>query len=229
MRPRVGAAIAAAAALTAAGCGTGGYVASGDKGNGKTLFVQRCGSCHVLADAGTTGKIGPNLDDAFGFARKQGFEESTFRQVVEKQIYYPIQPMPANLATGKDAQDIATYVASVAGNPSAAGVPPAAAPGGSSGAGASGEAQQPPGGAASNPDAAGKQVFVSSCGGCHTLKDAGTTGNVGPDLDKLHPDAAVVKRQVRDGGGGMPAFGDQLTEQQIAAVAAYVADATKSG
>lgn len=115
MRRRVGAGLACAAVLAAAGCGTGGLVEAGDSGNGKALFVQRCGSCHTLADAGTSGKIGPNLDDAFAFNRDQGFKESTFRQVVEKQIFYPVKPMPANLAKGKDATDIATYVAKVAG------------------------------------------------------------------------------------------------------------------
>jgi len=48
-----------------------------------------------------------------------------------------------------------------------------------------------PTGAQGDP-AAGKQVFASSgCGGCHTLKAAGSSGTTGPDLDTLKPDAAL--------------------------------------
>ncbi len=71
--------------------------------------------------------------------------------------------------------------------------------------------------------AAGKAVFQkASCGGCHTLKDAGTTGTVGPNLDTLKPDEATVERQVTNGGGAMPAFKGTLTPDQIKAVASYV-------
>ena len=69
----------------------------------------------------------------------------------------------------------------------------------------------------------GKEVFTSSCGGCHTLADAGTSGVTGPNLDDAAPDAATVKAYVRGGGGGMPAFGDNLSNAEIDAVAAYVA------
>jgi mono/diheme cytochrome c family protein len=71
--------------------------------------------------------------------------------------------------------------------------------------------------------ASGKEVFTSSCGGCHTLADAGTSGASGPNLDDAAPDAATVKAYVRGGGGGMPAFGDELPNAEIDAVAAYVA------
>ena len=72
--------------------------------------------------------------------------------------------------------------------------------------------------------AEGKQVFASAgCAGCHTLKAAGASGQVGPNLDSLKPDAAAVEAQVTAGGGGMPAFKDQLSPAQIKAVAAYVA------
>jgi outer membrane protein assembly factor BamB len=70
----------------------------------------------------------------------------------------------------------------------------------------------------------GKQVFVSNCGTCHTLGAAGTTGNVGPNLDQLKPSAATVELMVRNGGGGMPSFQGRLSSAQIAAVAKYVAD-----
>ena len=71
----------------------------------------------------------------------------------------------------------------------------------------------------------GKDVFTSSCGGCHTLADAGTSGAVGPNLDDAAPDAATVKAFVRGGGGGMPSFGDKLSNAEIDAVAAYVSSA----
>ena len=54
--------------------------------------------------------------------------------------------------------------------------------------------------------AAGKAVFTTNCGGCHTLSDAGTTGTVGPNLDDVKPDAATVSTQVINGGGAMPPF-----------------------
>jgi len=74
--------------------------------------------------------------------------------------------------------------------------------------------------------AAGKEVFVANCGSCHTLADAGTIGNIGPNLDSLAPPYDTVVTQVTNGGGGMPPFGDKLSEQQIQDVAAYVSSAT---
>ena len=80
-----------------------------------------------------------------------------------------------------------------------------------------------PSGGVEGDAAAGKAVFASAgCGGCHTLKAAGASGNVGPNLDELHPNFKAVHDQVEHGGGGMPAFHGQLSEQQIANVAAYV-------
>jgi mono/diheme cytochrome c family protein len=76
--------------------------------------------------------------------------------------------------------------------------------------------------------AAGKTVFTESCGSCHALADAGTTGTTGPNLDDIQPDEATVSSQVTNGGGGMPAFGGTLSEQQIADVSAYVAQAAGS-
>jgi mono/diheme cytochrome c family protein len=71
-------------------------------------------------------------------------------------------------------------------------------------------------------EADGKEVFVGNCGSCHTFADAGTTGTIGPDLDQLSADAAAVEAQVRSGGGGMPAFEGELTDDEIVAVADYV-------
>jgi outer membrane protein assembly factor BamB len=77
--------------------------------------------------------------------------------------------------------------------------------------------------------ASGKTVFASNCGSCHTLNAAGTSGTVGPNLDQLKPDMATVERQVRNGGGGMPAFEGRLSDAQIMAVAAYVAQNAGKG
>jgi mono/diheme cytochrome c family protein len=77
--------------------------------------------------------------------------------------------------------------------------------------------------------AAGKKVFeTAGCKGCHTLKDAGATGNVGPNLDQAKPPLDLVVDRVTNGKGVMPSFSGQLSEQQIADVAAYVVQATKS-
>ena len=95
--------------------------------NGKEQFVAKCASCHVLERAGATGVTGPNLDEAFQRARKDGFGETTFEGLVHAQILNPaknpqIDPdtkrqatMPAKLVTGEDAEDVAAYVASAAG------------------------------------------------------------------------------------------------------------------
>jgi len=66
-------------------------------------------------------------------------------------------------------------------------------------------------------------VFSDTCGGCHTLSAAGTSGTTGPNLDDVSLDAAAIEGIVRDGRGGMPAFGDQLSDEEIAAVAEFVA------
>ena len=69
----------------------------------------------------------------------------------------------------------------------------------------------------------GAQVFASSgCGGCHTLKAAGASGSVGPNLDQLRPSAAAVAAIVRSGGGSMPSFASKLSAAQISALAGYV-------
>jgi mono/diheme cytochrome c family protein len=74
---------------------------------------------------------------------------------------------------------------------------------------------------------AGKQVFeTAGCKSCHTLKDAGATGTVGPNLDQAKPPDALVVERVTNGKGVMPSFSGQLTPQQISDVAAYVVQAT---
>jgi mono/diheme cytochrome c family protein len=76
---------------------------------------------------------------------------------------------------------------------------------------------------------AGKAVFASAgCGGCHTLADANASGNVGPNLDDAKPSTELVTERVTNGKGAMPSFRGQLTEQQIADVAAYVSSTAGS-
>jgi sulfite dehydrogenase len=76
--------------------------------------------------------------------------------------------------------------------------------------------------------AAGKQVFqTAGCTGCHTLKDAGANGTVGPNLDQAKPPLDRVVDRVTNGKGVMPSFSGQLSEKQIADVAAYVVQATQ--
>ena len=79
------------------------------------------------------------------------------------------------------------------------------------------------GGSETGDAANGEQVYASAgCGGCHTFEAAGSTGSVGPNLDDAAPSFDLVVTQVTNGGGAMPAFGDELSEQEIRDVAAFV-------
>lgn len=90
------------------------------------------------------------------------------------------------------------------------------------------ETGESPGGGAEGDAAAGEAVFTSAgCGGCHTLGAAGSSGEVGPNLDETKPDYELVVDRVTNGLGGMPSFEGQLDEKQIQDVAAYVVDATQ--
>jgi mono/diheme cytochrome c family protein len=121
--------VLAATALVAAGCGAVAMVTSGNAAAGKALFKKNCGGCHTLANAGTSGAVGPNLDAAFGPDKKQGFDEQTIRDVVRGQIAYadettgtavkgvPTPGMPPNIVTGQQARDVAYYVAKCAAVP----------------------------------------------------------------------------------------------------------------
>jgi mono/diheme cytochrome c family protein len=219
MRRRLGVALACLAALAAAGCGSEARVEEDEAvaARGKQLCINgvgekpACGNCHTLADAGTRGTLGPNLDDAYRVLRTDhGFDESTIRDVVRGQIAYPTADppnpdapsgMPANLVTGQDADDVAAYVASVAGLPVEDGA-------------------EATGGGPTD----GKTIFTQECGSCHVLSAAGTSGTIGPDLDEAKPSLQEAVRQVRNGGGGMPAFEGQLSDEQIEAVSQFVAE-----
>lgn len=103
-------------AVAAAGCGRS---EDPDLANGKTLFIGKgtCGSCHTLKRAGTQGTQGPNLDDAFAQARRDGLGQKTIEGVVKRQIAHTRRSsiMPSGLVHGQDARDVAAYVALVAG------------------------------------------------------------------------------------------------------------------
>jgi cbb3-type cytochrome c oxidase subunit III len=205
----------AALAVVLAACGTGG-IASGaaDQENGKKLFQEKCAGCHALAAAGSSATLGPNLDDAFAQARADGYKESAILNIVHDQIRFPGNyptaannpnylkvNMPANLVKGTDAEDVAAYVAANAGVQGFA------------------ESQLISG-------TNGKLIFQKKCASCHTLKDAGATGTIGPNLDELMPAFAIVQKQVTNGGRVMPAFKDLLAKAQIDAVAKYVSTHT---
>ena len=235
MRVAVWSAVAACAAVLVAalaGCGAGGFSSGGSRAAGEELFTQRCGTCHVLAAAGTRGTIGPNLDDAFAQAREDGMTDDTFAQVVAGQIRYPIED-PSTEAPGmpgpdgpqgtlptcdevedgafcvedrdQAVDDIAEFVGAVAGT----GAEPA--PPGNGDGGGDGEATD------------GKSIFQAECAACHTLADAGTSGTVGPNLDESRPTKTLALERVTEGRGAMPPFEDTLSPQQIEAVAEYVA------
>jgi plastocyanin len=94
-------------------CSTSSGESHADLISGKRLFVQKCGSCHVLARANTKGTVGPNLDESFQQALKDGMKRSGVRGAVHGWILHPNpqSPMPAKLVTGDDANDVASYVA----------------------------------------------------------------------------------------------------------------------
>ena len=86
---------------------------------GKRQFVAKCGSCHILARAGTKGIVGPNLDEAFRQGLSEGEARSTVRGIVEGQILNPNPEgaMPKNLVGGATRGDVAAYVSSVVARP----------------------------------------------------------------------------------------------------------------
>jgi cbb3-type cytochrome c oxidase subunit III len=188
--------------------------AHADLQNGQKLFQSTCAGCHTLQAAGASGTVGPSLDAAFAYDKQQGMAQSSVENVVLDQIRLgsgpietyttgkkltPLQQMPANLLKGQDAVDVAAYVASVAGQNGGESVSP------------------------SSLGTNGQAIFKGvGCAGCHTLKAAGATGTVGPNLDQLKPSTSVVAHQVTVGGGVMPSFKNTLSAAQIQAVAQYV-------
>ena len=164
-RPLLVLAALAGLVVVASGCGT----TSADTTRGRILFVQKCGVCHTLAQAGTTAQVGPNLDSSLAAAREIGENSDTVEGIVKAQVENPrpvnddpAVSMPADIASGQDLDDIAAYLGKYAGVPGAA--PP--------------EVEGGP----------GAQVFANNgCGGCHTLAAANSGGTTGPDLDEVLP------------------------------------------
>jgi mono/diheme cytochrome c family protein len=215
-RPLLALAALAALAVPAAGCGT----SSADTERGRILFIQKCGGCHKLAQAGTAPGVGPDLDAAFAAARASGQNSETIEGVTEAQIdnprpgnENPMVSMPPDLVTGQDAKDVAAYVALYAGVP---GAEPPRVPGGP-----------------------GAQVFASaSCGGCHTLAAAKSGGQTGPNLDEVLPgqSAAMVHKSIVDpnaditpgyAAGVMPGeYETSLTSKELKDLVAYLISST---
>jgi mono/diheme cytochrome c family protein len=176
IRPLLVLAALTAVVAAASGCGT----STADTTRGRVLFVQKCGVCHTLAQAGTTAQIGPNLDAAFAAARTAGEGGDTVEGIVKAQVEFPrpsnsdpAVSMPRDVVTGQDLEDVVAYVGRYAGVPGAA--PP-----------------QVPGGP-------GAQVFANNgCGGCHTLAAAKSGGVTGPNLDEVLPgqSAATIEESI---------------------------------
>lgn len=174
----------AACAFLAAGlsaCENDNVAGNADLIAGKKAFAQKCGSCHVLERAGTTGAIGPNLDEAFRRALGEGFGRSTIHGVVASQIKHPADVpedspayMPPDLVEGRLVGDVAAYVAMAAARPGED----------------TGKLATAGGGPAVPKDAPpGLKLFVAgkgdaqSCGNCHQLGAAKTQATTGPNLD----------------------------------------------
>jgi mono/diheme cytochrome c family protein len=209
----------AALALVGSGCGT----STADEQRGRILFVQKCGVCHAMAQAGTTAQIGPNLDDAFAAAREAGEGGETIEGIVEAQVEFPrpsndnpAASMPADIVTGQDLEDVAAYVGMYAGVPGAA---PPEVPGGP-----------------------GAQVFANNgCGGCHTLAEAESGGTVGPNLDEVLPGQtlAMIEKDIADPNASiakgfppnvMPAdYAQSLTPKELEDLAQFLLESTQSG
>jgi mono/diheme cytochrome c family protein len=219
IRPLLALAALAALVVAASGCGT----TSSDETRGRVLFVQKCGVCHTLAQAGTTAQIGPNLDDAFASARAAGEGGQTIEGIVKAQVEYPrpdngnpAVSMPAEIVTGQDLDDVAAYVGTWAGKPGAA---PPKVPGGP-----------------------GAQVFANNgCGGCHTLAAAKSGGVTGPNLDEVLPGQsdAMVEESIVDPNAEiakgypanvMPANFDTLIDPtEIEQLVEYLVESTGKG
>ncbi len=218
-RTILGLAALAATMLLASGCGT----STADPEHGRVLFIQKCGTCHELAEAGTTAQIGPNLDDAFSAAREAGEGGETIEGVVEAQVELPrpstddpAVSMPPKIVEGQELEDIAAYVGKWAGVPGAA---PPEVPGGP-----------------------GAQVFANNgCGGCHTLKAANAGGTVGPNLDEVlvGQSPAMIHESIVDPNAeiakGYPAnvmpgtFEESLTPKEIEDLVEYLSNETGGG
>lgn len=218
-KPLFAAVAAAAVALAVGACGR----EEADLSNGKALFTERCGSCHILGRAGTQGRTGPDLDASFRAGLADGMNRETVEGIVQSQIDNPRNSsvMPANLVRGEDARDVAAYVAFAAAR--AGEDEGALAEAGLAGA------------------RTGEQIFTAAgCGACHKLSKAGTSGETGPSLDDLASAAAergeggpeeYVQESLVDPDsftvegfqtGVMPSYDGKLDEKQLSALVDYL-------
>jgi cytochrome c6 len=208
----------AAAVFALGGC-AGETTESGnaDLTGGKELFGQKCGGCHVMQAAQSVGQTGPNLDHAFGYPRSQDFDQTTFFEVTLGQMEIPVPPMPdfdeegtENFLPEEDRIAIAAFVAECAAlnRRQLEQRNPVCAAGGGGGQGAT----------------RGQAIFSQSCASCHTLAAADASGTIGPNLDQSQIGLDAAIQQIIEGGGGMPPFGDTLSQQQIRAVARYIVE-----
>jgi mono/diheme cytochrome c family protein len=194
-----------------------------DLSNGKAQFVEKCGSCHELARAGTGGTQGPSLDAAFQTALADGIDRDTVEGIVHKQILHPRSDsiMPAGLVKGDDARDVAAYVGFAADK--------------------SGQDEGRLASAGLAQAKTGEQIFTAAgCAGCHTFAPAGSNGTIGPNLDELAQAAGErepgksAEEYVRESltkpeaflvqgfGNAMPSFEGRLTDKQIQALVDYL-------
>jgi uncharacterized cupredoxin-like copper-binding protein/mono/diheme cytochrome c family protein len=190
---KLGAALCVIGAVAAlAGCGG----SKPDQTTGKQLFTQRCGSCHELANAGTKGTIGPNLDDAFKQDIADGLGRSTIQGVVRGQIELPQGgQMPANLVTGKDADDVAAYVADAVGKPRGA-------------TGATGAGGGPQGGTA-KANAKGEVSIPTDPTGQLKFQASSATAKAGK-VTLLSKNDSPVPHDISIKGGGVKQQGQQV-------------------
>jgi mono/diheme cytochrome c family protein len=163
LRALGGAFLAALILAVGSGCGTGGPAEGGDANQGRKLFLGegKCGGCHTLKGAPSSGQIGPNLDEAFRQDKAEGYEQSTIENVVLDQIRFPREGsvMPADLVEGDDAEDVAAFVARCAAADPKAPEDKAACPG-IAAAGAGGEG-----------------LYTSlGCQGCHSIDGSASSG-----------------------------------------------------
>jgi mono/diheme cytochrome c family protein len=219
----------------------------GDPAAGAAVFESAgCGGCHTLSAAGSTGNVGPNLDDtkpeyALAIDRVtngMGVMPSFSGQLSEQQISdvaaYVVDSTGGQLPAGGGG-GATTEAGTTAGATTEAGTTAGATTEAGTTAGTTTETETATtegGGSTAGGEgdaAAGKKVFASAgCTGCHTLADAGSTGNVGPNLDDANPPFERVLDRVTNGKGVMPSFKDQLSEQQIKDVATYVSQVAGS-
>jgi mono/diheme cytochrome c family protein len=234
-----------ATGLGAAACGSEGIdVRSNESANvqrGALLFAERCSGCHTMDVAGAQGGATKVHDRE----RADGPNFNVRRETVDSVLYairnggFSGAIMPENIAVGKDAADIAAFVAKYAGGPrkgnditpqsqpaqgdqQATSTPKETTSTAQETTSTSQETTSTEAGGGQAAAAQGKEIFTANCAGCHTLGDANASGRVGPNLDDLKPDEQTVQRKVTAGGGGMPSFRGQLQEDEISAVAQYV-------